>query len=266
MRRLYFCLLIFIAFFLECGVMAEEVTVTTYYPSPQGDYKEMQTSDNTYLATQSGNVGVGTKTPVQKLDVAGHTQSQSVIFKPLSSPPVNPSEGMVYFDGSHYFAWVNGAWRKLSCCPAFDPSPPSLGSSSLGSSTVLSGDSLYNRWTVLGTASNPLRLSSPVNVKGIYSIKSTARFTITDSSGKNELFLRLMHKNDVIATMGPYASFASGSGTTVYRDGAAVLVQLDRDPSAVDIRLEVSLVGSTRTLSASFSSASLTGSLVVSLE
>jgi len=49
----------------------ESITITTYYPSPYGVYKELTTTDNTYLATQGGNVGIGTTNPGAKLDVAG---------------------------------------------------------------------------------------------------------------------------------------------------------------------------------------------------
>ena len=38
---------------------AEEVKVTTYYPSPEGEYKTLTTTDNTNLAINSGNVVIG---------------------------------------------------------------------------------------------------------------------------------------------------------------------------------------------------------------
>jgi len=55
----------------------ETFTVTTYYPSPYGSYNELTTASNTYLATTSGNVGIGTTNPTQKLDVAGYVKGQS---------------------------------------------------------------------------------------------------------------------------------------------------------------------------------------------
>ena len=51
--------------------MAEQMTLTTYYPSPRGMYKELRTMDNTYLAVQSGGVGIGTTTAGAKLEVNG---------------------------------------------------------------------------------------------------------------------------------------------------------------------------------------------------
>src|SRR3989338_5541861 len=37
---------------------ADDVTVTTYYPSPRGVYHELRTMDNTYLAVQNSNAGI----------------------------------------------------------------------------------------------------------------------------------------------------------------------------------------------------------------
>ena len=48
---------------------AEDITISTYYPSPRGGYQELRTTNNTYLAPQSGNVGIGTTAPGAKLAV-----------------------------------------------------------------------------------------------------------------------------------------------------------------------------------------------------
>lgn len=66
---------------LLCGAMvlaaapelgSESVTLTTYYPAPSGIYTQMITTNNTYLSRDSGNVGIGTTSPGQKLDVRGN--------------------------------------------------------------------------------------------------------------------------------------------------------------------------------------------------
>ena len=60
--------------------IAEEVTLTTYYPSPRGVYEELRTTQNTWLATEGGRVGIGTASPNEKLEVNG-----GVRLNPVSS-------------------------------------------------------------------------------------------------------------------------------------------------------------------------------------
>ena len=52
-------------------VAAEDITITTYYPSPRGIYQELRTTDNAFLATIGGRVGIGTTGALSKLDVNG---------------------------------------------------------------------------------------------------------------------------------------------------------------------------------------------------
>ena len=53
------------------SALAEELTVTTYYPSPRGVYKELRTTDDALLALEGGAVGIGTANPGSKLSVDG---------------------------------------------------------------------------------------------------------------------------------------------------------------------------------------------------
>ena len=50
---------------------AEDITVSTYYPSPRGAYQELRTTANTYLATLGGTVGIGTAASGSRLVVQG---------------------------------------------------------------------------------------------------------------------------------------------------------------------------------------------------
>ncbi|HOI41433.1 MAG TPA: hypothetical protein PK523_00675 [Elusimicrobiales bacterium] len=51
---------------------SETLTLTTYYPAPYGGYARLLTTDETLLARDGGNVGIGVTTPGVKLDVAQH--------------------------------------------------------------------------------------------------------------------------------------------------------------------------------------------------
>ena len=54
--------------------LAEDITLTTFYPSPRGVYEELRTTNNTLLAMQAGRVGIGTNNPADpavKLHVFG---------------------------------------------------------------------------------------------------------------------------------------------------------------------------------------------------
>ncbi len=61
--------------------IAEEITLTTYYPSPRGVYKELRVTDNAgigttdpgtaKLAVMGGNVGIGTTSPRAALHLGG---------------------------------------------------------------------------------------------------------------------------------------------------------------------------------------------------
>ena len=53
---------------------SENVTLSTYYPAPSGVYSKMITTGNTFLGTGGSNVGIGTTSPSQRLDVNGNVK------------------------------------------------------------------------------------------------------------------------------------------------------------------------------------------------
>ena len=59
----FFIVLFVCVMCLGIASIAEEITLTTYYPAPYGAYEELTTTGNTYLATDSGSVGIGTTGP-----------------------------------------------------------------------------------------------------------------------------------------------------------------------------------------------------------
>jgi hypothetical protein len=54
-------------------VIAEDITLTTYYPSPRGVYDQLRSMGQTLLAQQTDSVGIGTAVaPLSKLGVDGN--------------------------------------------------------------------------------------------------------------------------------------------------------------------------------------------------
>ena len=106
---------------LAPSAYAGKVELTTYFPSPYAEYKNLKSTGNSYFATSSGAVGIGTATPnaSSKLDVAGQIHStntatgfflgggfQSDGFVRLTS------EGLsTYHDLAVAAFWSNGAQR-----------------------------------------------------------------------------------------------------------------------------------------------------------
>jgi hypothetical protein len=82
----YFALqaLIVLTFFFSSMLYAGKVELTTYYPAPYGEYKNLTTTDNTYLATTTNKkVGIGTTSPEAKL----HVQQGDILLKANADDP-----------------------------------------------------------------------------------------------------------------------------------------------------------------------------------
>lgn len=87
----------------------EALTLTTYYPAPYGAYQNLRTTQDTYLATDSGYVGIGTTEPTHELSVNG-----SLRLIPHTSPTVD-EEGVMYYDeSSHKLRYkTDTSWVQL---------------------------------------------------------------------------------------------------------------------------------------------------------
>jgi hypothetical protein len=55
--------------FLVPAAYAGSMDLTTYYPAPYGEYQELRSTGNSYFATTTGNVGIGTVTPGGRLSI-----------------------------------------------------------------------------------------------------------------------------------------------------------------------------------------------------
>ncbi len=56
---------------MALNVSPEDITLETYYPAPSGVYVNMVTTQQTILARDGGNVGIGTTGPGSKLQING---------------------------------------------------------------------------------------------------------------------------------------------------------------------------------------------------
>lgn len=67
--------------------IAEDITLTTYYPSPRGVYNELRSNSTTSLAVQGGTVTIGTAGgTTANLDVSGTTILRGILTIQAGSP------------------------------------------------------------------------------------------------------------------------------------------------------------------------------------
>lgn len=80
---------------LPSFLYTEQLTMSTYYPSPYGVYSELRATTNSFLAYQGGAVGIGTKTP--SADAKLHVVGTALLGK-TSIGHMNPPDSRVALD------------------------------------------------------------------------------------------------------------------------------------------------------------------------
>ena len=115
-------------------IASENITLSTYYPSPAGIYEHLVTTGDTYLARNGGNVSIGTVNPNVNaaLDISSANKGLmlprvdlgSAVFPgPGQSPavPLGPADaGLLVFNtniafssGTGVYAFDGAAWNYI---------------------------------------------------------------------------------------------------------------------------------------------------------
>jgi len=130
MFRLKAIISFFIIFISAVPLFAadENITVTTYYPSPYAAYTELSAqrmkvgvnySASTTAVAQNnlivqGNMGIGTSTPVQRLDVNGIIRAQNPWFAASSTDAARSGSGWINVVHNVVLAGNTGNWYSTS--------------------------------------------------------------------------------------------------------------------------------------------------------
>ena len=106
--------------------LAEELTLTTYYPSPRGVYQELRSTHASYFATNQGSVGIGTDAvpATEKLHIKGSAGIETDPTQPTSGQlllgsrtddPAALGEGAMYYNSQkrEIRVFQKGAWTTF---------------------------------------------------------------------------------------------------------------------------------------------------------
>ena len=76
MKKSILCALVISVFMIIPTAYAGKMELTTYYPAPYGEYKNLNSTEGANFATTSGNVGIGMTNPGAKLEVKAGAEGQ----------------------------------------------------------------------------------------------------------------------------------------------------------------------------------------------
>ena len=115
MKKTILHTLVILTFIVIPTAFAGRVDLTTYYPAPYGEYKNLKSTESSYFATSSGNVGIGGTAPAYKLQLWSDSAA-----KPVSNTWTIASDSRIkkdirpFTDGLSVIKGINPVWYKFN--------------------------------------------------------------------------------------------------------------------------------------------------------
>jgi len=90
--------------FTPGDLVTEQLTLTTYYPSPYGVYEELRSTQNTYLSYTGGNTCIGSTSCSNKLQVNGNAYATNLTAAQAVAAGTNVSAAQAVSAGTNVTA------------------------------------------------------------------------------------------------------------------------------------------------------------------
>lgn len=116
-RKILVMLSVFFLCWRPGSLGSETLTMTTYYPAPYGGYARLLTTNETLLARDAGNVGIGMNGPTSKLHVSGEIRTNNQIRWGTNRATLTTDQGgslELGGTGTPYIDFSQNTWQDYS--------------------------------------------------------------------------------------------------------------------------------------------------------